>query len=138
MVNRRPPSVDALLFALSDPTRVAIVDQLARHGPRRVGELTMPRKLSPAAVAKHLRVLESAGLLSQKIDGRTRLCRLHLAPLRRAGAWLVSLAGDDRSASTPRGDPPPAEIRQHATIRSRNRAVLERIFGEPGADRVER
>ena len=74
--------------ALADPTRRTIVARLAQ-GEASVGELAEPFPVSLAAVSKHLRVLEHAGLLAQTKDGRVRLCRLVAAPLRNADEWLA-------------------------------------------------
>lgn len=115
--------LDEVFSALSDPARRAIVEQLAREGDKRVGELKLPRPLSPPAVAKHLRVLERAGLLSQRIKGRTRQCSANLAPLAHLGTWARSL-GAPAAPKSPTVAPPKRS--------SSNRAVLERLFGLKG------
>ena len=74
--------------ALADPTRRAIVERLIR-GHATVGELAEPFAMSLAAVSKHVKVLERAGLVSQERDGRLRRCRLEPAPLRDADAFLA-------------------------------------------------
>ncbi len=61
--------------ALGDPTRLAIVERLAR-GPSSAGELAAPTALSLPAVLKHVRVLEEAGLVTSVKRGRVRECRL--------------------------------------------------------------
>ena len=55
------PRLSRIFFALSDPTRRAIVGRLAQ-GPTTVGELAAPFAISAPAVSKHMKVLESAGL----------------------------------------------------------------------------
>ncbi len=52
-------------------------------------ELTQPHHMSLPAVMKHLRVLERAGLVSQKKTGRIRRCRLAVQPLQQASNWLA-------------------------------------------------
>lgn len=131
MVNKRPAGADRLFGAVADPVRLAIVEQLARHGPRRVGELELPKRLSPPAVAKHLRVLEAAGLTSQQIKGRTRVCRLHREPLARAASWLASLTAA-AVAGAARDEAKAGKSRGKQAGRSGNRAVLERLFGLTG------
>lgn len=116
----RSDALDEVFSALSDPVRRAIVEQLAREGDKRVGELKLPRPLSPPAVAKHLRVLERAGLLSQKIKGRTRQCSANLSPLARLGTWVRALG----EPATPRSRTVSPPKRSGS-----NRAVLERLFG---------
>jgi DNA-binding transcriptional ArsR family regulator len=61
--------------ALGDPTRRAIFEQL-RAGPRSVGELAESLPVSRPAVSQHLRVLRSAGLVSDRKEGTRRLYRV--------------------------------------------------------------
>jgi DNA-binding transcriptional ArsR family regulator len=82
--NRR---LDATFQALADPTRRAIVTALSR-GPASVTDLARPHRMSLPAVMKHLRVLQRAGLVTQRKRGRTRHCRLSPRPLQRAEAWI--------------------------------------------------
>jgi DNA-binding transcriptional ArsR family regulator len=79
--------LDATFQALADPTRRAIVSALSR-GHASVSELARPHRMSLPAVMKHLRVLEKAGLITQKKFGRTRRCRLAVRPLKKAEAWI--------------------------------------------------
>lgn len=58
--------------ALGDPTRRAIFDRL-RSGPRSVGELARGLPVSRPAVSQHLRVLKTAGLVSERRDGTRRI-----------------------------------------------------------------
>lgn len=81
-------ALDATFTALSDPTRRAILSDLAR-GQASVSELARPYKMSLPAVMKHLRVLEQAGLVAQEKTGRVRRCRLRPQPLELASAWLA-------------------------------------------------
>lgn len=80
-------SIDLTFFALSDPTRRAILRQLMR-GKATVGELAGLHPISMQAVSKHLRVLERARLVRKAKSGRERLIELHAAPLREAASWL--------------------------------------------------
>ncbi|MCA9833360.1 MAG: winged helix-turn-helix transcriptional regulator [Thermomicrobiales bacterium] len=73
--------------ALADPTRRALLAQLA-HGSAAVGELAKPFDMSFAAVSKHLRVLENAGLVSRGRDAQYRPASLDARPLRAAAAWI--------------------------------------------------
>ena len=82
--NRR---LDATFGALADPTRRAILMALMR-GQSSVTALARPHRMSLPAVMKHLRVLQQAGLVSQKKIGRTRRCRLVARPLKGAEAWI--------------------------------------------------
>jgi DNA-binding transcriptional ArsR family regulator len=79
--------VSRVFAALADPTRRAILDRLAR-GDASVGELAEPFEISQPAVSKHLRVLESAGLISRTRVATTRLSSLRAEPLREAADWV--------------------------------------------------
>jgi DNA-binding transcriptional ArsR family regulator len=86
MVYESPP-LDAIFHALADPTRRAMLGHLA-DGERTIGELAAPFRMTLPGASKHMRVLESAGLVSRTIRGRTHLCRLEPARLAEANAWL--------------------------------------------------
>src|SRR5579863_6880618 len=88
MVNYSNPALDATFGALSDPTRRAILARLAQ-GQAKVTELAEPFQMSLPAISKHLRVLESAGLLRREIDGRVHRCRLDADPMKDASAWMA-------------------------------------------------
>jgi DNA-binding transcriptional ArsR family regulator len=89
MVQYTPDQLDAVFNALANPTRRAIVVRLA-GGDASVSELAEPFGVSLPGMAKHLRVLEHAGLVDQHKQGRVRRCRLHAAPMRFAEDWLSS------------------------------------------------
>jgi DNA-binding transcriptional ArsR family regulator len=79
--------LDATFAALADPTRRAILARLA-SGQASVTQLTEPFAMSQAAVSKHLKVLERAGLISQGRDAQRRPRRLEARPLAEATGWL--------------------------------------------------
>ncbi len=79
--------LSATLYAVADPTRRAILERLA-HGDATVTELARPFEMSMAAVSKHLKVMESAGLVSRSRRSQWRPCHLEAAPLRDATRWL--------------------------------------------------
>jgi DNA-binding transcriptional ArsR family regulator len=79
--------LDAVFHALADPTRRAMLGQLAER-ELTIGELATPFSMSFAGASKHVRVLENAGLVTRTIRGRTHLCRLQAARLAEADAWL--------------------------------------------------
>jgi DNA-binding transcriptional ArsR family regulator len=81
------PSLDSTFAALSDATRRGILARLAR-GEASVTELAQPYDMSLPAVSKHLRVLESAGLVRRSKQGRVQRCRLLAAPMKNAAAWI--------------------------------------------------
>ena len=80
--------LDDVLGALSDPTRRAMVARL-REGEASVSELAEPLTMSLPAVLKHVRVLEGAGLLRHRKEGRTRICTLDPGPLTEVDDWLA-------------------------------------------------
>jgi DNA-binding transcriptional ArsR family regulator len=73
--------------ALADPTRRAILARLAL-GEASVSELAEPFDMSLVAVSKHLKVLESAGLISKGREAQWRRCRLEAAALKDIDDWL--------------------------------------------------
>ena len=75
------------LSALADPTRRGILARLAT-GEATVKELAEPHDMSLAAVSKHLKVLEGAGLISRGRDAQYRPCKLEAGPLRDVAGWL--------------------------------------------------
>jgi DNA-binding transcriptional ArsR family regulator len=81
------PDLDQLFQALSDPTRRAMLERLAR-GPAPVSELARPFAISLPAVVQHLQVLESAGVVRSHKVGRVRTCELQPAALSLAETWL--------------------------------------------------
>jgi DNA-binding transcriptional ArsR family regulator len=78
--------LDEAFSALSDPTRRAIVERLAR-GPRRVTELAEPFEMSLAAVSKHIQVLERAGLVKRTREGREHVLSLDARPMREVARY---------------------------------------------------
>jgi DNA-binding transcriptional ArsR family regulator len=79
--------LSATLFALADPTRRGLLARLA-NGDATVSELAEPYDMSLAAVSKHLKVLEGAGLISRGRAAQWRPCHLEAAPLRNISDWL--------------------------------------------------
>jgi DNA-binding transcriptional ArsR family regulator len=80
--------LDATFAALADPTRRAILARLAT-GEASVAELAGPFDMSQPAISKHLKVLESAGLIVRDRDAQKRPSRLNAQPLAEATAWLA-------------------------------------------------
>src|SRR5687767_1507308 len=87
MVESRSKVLDRTFGALADPTRRRILAQLAQ-GEGCVTELARPHAMSLAAVSKHLIVLEKAGLVKRRRDGRVHSLALEAEPMREAQAWL--------------------------------------------------
>jgi DNA-binding transcriptional ArsR family regulator len=79
--------LDLTFAALADPTRRAMLASLA-SGERSVGDLAAPHAMSFAGAAKHVGVLERAGLIERRKAGRQQLCRLKADRLAEADQWL--------------------------------------------------
>jgi DNA-binding transcriptional ArsR family regulator len=79
--------LSATLAALADPTRRGILAQLST-GDATVSELAEPYDMSLAAVSKHLKVLEGAGLISRGREAQWRPCHLEAEPLQAVTEWL--------------------------------------------------
>jgi len=84
MVDNR---LDTVFHALADPTRRGMLAQLAL-GETSIGDLAEPYRMTLAGASKHVKVLESAGLVARKKIGRTHLCSLNAKPLEDAERWL--------------------------------------------------
>ncbi len=93
MVNRRTAELEAVLdtvfSALSHAARRDTLDALGR-GPCTVSDLAAPHAMSLAGFMKHLRALETAGLIACVKEGRIVTCSLTPGALRRATDWMES------------------------------------------------
>jgi DNA-binding transcriptional ArsR family regulator len=79
--------LDTTFQALADPTRRGMLASLAL-GDKSIGELGEPFAMSFAGAAKHVKVLEGAGLIARRKAGRKQICTLRAEPLAEAEAWL--------------------------------------------------
>jgi DNA-binding transcriptional ArsR family regulator len=82
--------LDAAFAALADPTRRAILARLAT-GEATVSELAKPFAMTQPAISQHLKVLEDAGLIAQRVDGARRPRRLAKAGIDAMDRWLAML-----------------------------------------------
>lgn len=78
-----------VFHALADPTRRAVVERLS-SGSASTSELARPFKMALPSFAQHLHVLEDAGVVESRKEGRSRLYRLVPTPLEAAEAWIVT------------------------------------------------
>jgi DNA-binding transcriptional ArsR family regulator len=81
-------TLNGVYFALSDPTRRAIIERLV-EGPASVTELAAPFTLALPSLLKHLHVLERCDLVASRKVGRIRHCTLIPGGLQQASTWLV-------------------------------------------------
>lgn len=79
--------LNATFHALADPTRRAMLARLAK-GEQSIAELSAPFEMSLWGAAKHVKVLEAAGLVARRKVGRSQVCRLRPSPLAQATRWL--------------------------------------------------
>lgn len=73
--------------ALSDPIRRGILERLA-EGEANISTLAAPYEVSQPAISRHLQVLERAGLIVRKRDGREHQIRVNPAPIEEAQGWI--------------------------------------------------
>ena len=102
--------------ALADPTRRGMLANLAL-GEKSIGELGEPFHLTFAGASKHVKVLENAGLVRRRKEGRKQICTLQAKPLEEAERWLrqwekfwtvrldrlEALIGQDKQKEKPNG-----------------------------------
>jgi DNA-binding transcriptional ArsR family regulator len=82
--------LDAAFSALADPTRRALLARLA-SGEASVMELAKPFEMTQPAISRHLKVLEGAGLITRRVAGTRRPCRLAPAAITEIDQWLGML-----------------------------------------------
>lgn len=80
--------LDEVFLALADPTRRAVIHQLG-HGPASVGDLAHEATMTLPSFMKHLRTLESTGLIRTVKVGRVRTCTLNRERLTVVESWLA-------------------------------------------------
>ncbi|MFA3919190.1 ArsR/SmtB family transcription factor [Ruegeria hyattellae] len=83
-------SVLKAFSALSDQTRMSIVEQLMAEGELAAGELIEGRGMSGAAISRHLKVLREAGLVRQRVQGTHRLYTVDGRGLQAIADWTIS------------------------------------------------
>jgi DNA-binding transcriptional ArsR family regulator len=83
-------NLDVAFSAVADPTRRAILARLA-EGEATVNELAQPFEMTQPAISQHLKVLEDAGLIVQRVDGTKRPRRLAKAGIEAMDQWLAML-----------------------------------------------
>lgn len=87
MVDKNSDRLDAVFRALADPTRRAMLNDLAR-APHTVSELAAPYDISLAGASKHIQMLERAGLIQREVQGRVHTCRIDARPLHAGAEWI--------------------------------------------------
>jgi DNA-binding transcriptional ArsR family regulator len=82
--------LDAVFAALADPTRRAIIERLSRSEAR-VTELAEPFHMSLNAVSKHIRVLETSGVVERQRKGRDHILSINTRSLDEIDGWIVRM-----------------------------------------------
>jgi len=88
MVQYRTNKFDRVTAAISDPTRRAIIERLAR-GAANISDVAEPFSMSLTGFCKHVRVLERAGLIRRTRHGRNKTLELSPEPLHDVAQWLL-------------------------------------------------
>lgn len=81
-------ALDTVFAALADVSRRRIVSRLAEQGELSVTEASAGVDLSPAGITKHVKVLEAAGLVARRVEGRRHILRLESERLLLAEDWI--------------------------------------------------
>ncbi|MCM3719916.1 ArsR/SmtB family transcription factor [Fictibacillus phosphorivorans] len=90
MVKYNADNLNDVFSVLSDPTRRSIIEQLSK-GERSVQELAEPFDMSLPAISKHLKVLENAGLVTKRKEGRYRYYAIKPDSMENACEWMDAL-----------------------------------------------
>lgn len=81
-------NINLVAAAISDPTRRAIIERLAR-GSARISDVAEPFSMTLTGFCKHVRVLERAGLVRRTRRGRENTLELRPEPLRDVAWWVL-------------------------------------------------
>jgi len=76
--------------ALGDQTRFAIVERLLKEGELSAGELQEGVEISPPAVSRHLKILRTAGVISQRVESQKRIYSVRPQAVETISAWTIS------------------------------------------------
>jgi len=82
-----PRDLNAIFATLSDPTRRAVIERLAK-GPASVSTLASDYDIALPTFMRHLKILESSGLVRSVKKGRVRTCHIEAAPMIELQGWL--------------------------------------------------
>jgi len=91
--SRQREARHALVFAaLGDETRLALIAKLAGGDPRSISQLTHGSRVTRQAITKHLRVLQTAGVVRAAREGRESLFELDPRPIEGLKEYLESVS----------------------------------------------
>lgn len=75
--------------ALSDPTRLSIVERLMRDGPQNAGAIGQGTEVSAPAISRHLKVLRQAGIIEQEVAAQQRIYSVRPEAIRLIHNWTL-------------------------------------------------
>jgi len=105
-ITAKPKARARVFAALGDKTRLALVAKLCSGEPSSITQLAEESKLTRQAITKHLGVLERAGIVRSRSEGRERLFEFDPEPLEGLRAYLNSVAKQwDQTRSHLKADP---------------------------------
>jgi DNA-binding transcriptional ArsR family regulator len=82
-------SLDLTFHALADGTRRSMIHALASGESRSAGDLGRRFRSAQPTISKHIKVLEQAGIVERKVEGRVHQFRLRRRALEQAGRWIA-------------------------------------------------
>ena len=85
-------AVDRVFYALADPTRRHILEELGSNGPRSASALSAQADISRQAIAKHLTIMEEAGLVERSRVGREVVFAVDAHQFAATGRWMQRIA----------------------------------------------
>ena len=85
-------AVDRVFYALADPTRRHILEELGSNGPRSASALSAQADISRQAIAKHLTIMEEAGLVERSRAGREVVFAVDAHQFAATGRWMQRIA----------------------------------------------
>ena len=93
-------AVDRVFYALADPTRRHLLEELGAHGPRSASALAAQSDISRQAIAKHLTIMEEAGLVERARMGREIVFAVDAHQFAATGRWMQRIAQRWANAQT--------------------------------------
>ncbi len=90
-MDERENTLTAILKATADPSRRVVLTLLAQHGPMRVTDIANSFDMSLNSVSKHIKVLETAGLVTRRTEWREHLIEVQMEPLSLIDTWFAEL-----------------------------------------------
>lgn len=81
---------EELFRALGTPARVRMVERLSQKGPQSISQMAKPLRISLPGALKHTKILEEAGILVCRKEGRVQYCRINSEAFDALNSWLLT------------------------------------------------